>query len=518
MEDEDLLQTLQQVEAMASEEINLDDISSLEEEMKLSVGQEEEDESSSDSEFFNEYESTFNFIDSELDALRSSIDEIQPSFSEEDKKDMDDASYSSSSDRSPFQMPVIDESVLDMGMEESSEPESEEESEGEEEMEAQMIQATQEFQMEQEMERPVDLSSELEAAEQDEPQVDTSAQIESVQSAVEKLEQDTIKHPLQETFASQVEIKPQEDEARPDTPRAPPPTRLDEPNNNKKKKPSQTWNFLAALFSIALAFLTGQRFPKQYNHDQYQTRSLEMAGMQPLLQPHEFQPLEFQTTIDLHHKNLVEETDFEQILFESDYCESQGEIAPLFDIESHIDSLVELEVQAQEENAVPVFDVEAHIDHLVDLEIASQQEQYAEAIESLSNGEKAAHAAAIHEALEAHELLESSKDFDFGAIEFFFEDVYDTEVLSLFQPMLEEIYFQDFVGEISAADWATPKLLEMMQDQNMETVHVVQPEEEASFANQCVNLRFDVTEYDGLFISMEMMQTVEPHCAMPILL
>lgn len=477
MEEEDLFQGLKEVEAaMDTGKVDLETVDSSE---KISVKEGSDEEM--DEEFLNQYESTFNFIDSELDALRSSIDDIQPSFSGEqgDKKiqDMDDSSYSSSSTHSPFQMPDIDEmAALNMGLE--SEPESE----GEEETEARLMEASQEYYMEQETVRTSEPSVLMESTEENETQVDASAQEPQAQSSVETLEQDTTKQPLESP--SLMETKPEEKvSVKLEAPPRAPPRQLDQ-----TKKPSQSYYVLTTLVSIALAFLTGQRFPKQGHH--CHSTSLEMAGMNALLKPHEFQ------TIDLHLNNNFEEEipvldsvafdyNFEEVLFDSDICEREEDFTALFDIDT-------MEVESSEPQ---VFT------------------NYTEAIECLAVGDKAAHAAAIHEALEEHEVVHEKEDFDFEAIEFYFEDAWDWE--ASYQPMglLEETYFE--FGEISAGDWVTPKLLEMMQ--NMETVYVMYEEPAQLYADQSINLQFGVTEYEGFVISTQMMHFNEPLCMVPLL-
>lgn len=454
-EEQDLLASL---EAMANTDIDLGDFEST---PVMSVGDEDSDSNG----FLNEYESTFNFIDSELDALCNSFDnESSPRQANKRRKDTDDSSYTSSSDdKTPFQMPDIDQMSYNMGVE--SEPG--ESSEREEEVEeSTIVQENEDFELEEieTVEQPV---VQVETTEEIETQADDSTVQEPVQSVLEEQpEQDTIKKPLQESPVP-LKMKPQE---KPQVKKVlqvkkarsrVPPRQLDQ-----TKKPSNAFHFLTTLFSIALAFLTGQRFPKQ---DQCQ--SLEMAGTKALLQPHEFQ------TIDLHlNKNYEQEDvlDLDQVLFDTDYCELEEDFSPLFTF----DNIEIVESQAPQLNQT-------------------------EAIVSLYNGDKAAHAAAIHQALEEQEKV-TSEELYFDAVDFFNED---TEF---------GVWEETFFGEINAFDWVTPKVLGMMQTQNMETVYVMY--EEQPYAEQSINLHYGLTEYEGLIFSMEMIQFIEPSCAMPLLL
>mmetsp|Transcript_46399 Transcript_46399/g.112479 ORF Transcript_46399/g.112479 Transcript_46399/m.112479 type:complete len:400 (-) Transcript_46399:1229-2428(-) len=397
MEEEDILQSLNdEVEAMTSSgEVDLDNIAA---DAEMSLG--EEDDEAMDSEFLNKYESTFNFIDSELDALRTSISDIEPSSSAEqgDKKDAaDDSSYSSSSDRSPFVMPVIDEMALNINMGLDSELESE--GEEEMEMETNKNEAYQEFKMEQDQdttEMKSEPVAEMESTEDNETQVESSLDV-TAQSSVEL-----------DPSKKQLETKPQEQEepqakfeARPH-------------QETKQQQPSSShhhsFHLFTTLISIALAFLTGQRFPKQdpLRH----SPALEMPpDMSVLMQPQQ----DFEAFDDsLSHLNNT----FEDVLLFSgpEYmCEREQDFSftTLFD-----------------ETPQPIEDVHPP-----------------EAVESLF-GEKAAHAAAIHEALQEHNNMDSSS-------------------------------------------WE-------------ERPHDV--------VDHCINLHFGIAQYDGFFISMEMMQFIEPQC------
>ncbi|KAL3942750.1 MAG: hypothetical protein SGBAC_003125, partial [Bacillariaceae sp.] len=445
MEEEDLFQTLNEVESAMTNGINegLEDIACAEEE-GMSLG------SDMDTEFLNEYESTFNFIDSELDALRSSIDDTKPSLSGEsggvEKNAADDSSYSSSSDRSPFQMPAIDENFLNIGME------SEIESEGEEEIELEMKKTNvHEEEKDMEQERKVERIGQVAEAEFTED-IDTQEET-SVDASIKTAVQGSAEHSVEDSSASlETHQSPTEPQVKLEAarPQVPP---LDQTN-----KPSHSFHLFTTLISIVLAFLTGQRFPKQ---DRYQpSPSLEMPSLS-MQQPQDFQAM------DWNH--------FEDDLFtEAEYCEGEEFI-----------SFVETQ-------------------HLFESDSLNQTE----AIESLS-GEKAAHAAAIHEALNEQEEYyqddsivgeiekEETEDneFYFEETDFYYEDIADADTYEF--------------GEIAAAAWDTPKLLDMMQNHNMDTVFVV---DEEPFANQSINLHFGITEYEGLFISMEMMQFAEPLC------
>jgi len=463
MEEEDLLQNLNdEIEAMTSTgEVGLDNIAA---EAEMSLGEEEDEEM--DSEFLNKYESTFNFIDSELDALRTSISDIEPSSSAEqgDKKDAaDDSSYSSSSDRSPFVMPVIDEMALNINMGLDSELESE--GEEEMEMETNKNEAYQEFKMEQDQdttEMKSEPVAEMESTEDNETQVESSLDV-TAQSSVEL-----------DPSKKQLKTKPQEEEpqakfeARPH-------------QETKQQQPSSShhhsFHLLTTLVSIALAFLTGQRFPKQdpLRH----SPALEMPpDMSVLLQPQDFQAFD-----DHHHLNHhVNNSTFEDLLLfsEAEYmCEREQDFLTCFD-----------------ETPQPIEDVHPP-----------------EAVESLS-GDKAAHAAAIHEALLQEHIMDSSapettEETFYEEIEFYFEDTLDADIIMLEEQ--EETTYYEF-GEIFAADWATPKLLDIMQNQNMETVHVIYEEQPNDVVDHCINLHFGIAQYEGFFVSMEMMQFIEPQC------
>ncbi|CAJ1959121.1 unnamed protein product [Cylindrotheca closterium] len=430
--EEDLLQTLDKVEAMID---GIDEDSEIiDGPADLSLGSDDMD----DSEFLNEYKSTFNFIDSELDALRSSMDDVNMSSSanQGDKKDdADDSSYSSSSDRSPFQMPTIDEMSLNMGLESSEIEKSQREEELE--IETKKMETDKEFEMEQEIEEKSEQVAEVETAKDYETQEKSAVEATIAGTSQSSVELEPIKQSSEESSANMqtmLKKEPQVNfEARPQVP----------PLDQTKNKPSQhSFHLLTTLISIALAFLTGQRFPKQ-DLGCY-SPAMEVPDMDVLLQP----PRDFQA-FDLNTLN------------------------------SH-------------NNFLP------------------------EAVESLSFGDKAGHAAAIHEALEEH-MVDSenyhlstvpeikTEEAFYEDIELYFEDTGDVNIA------LEDTYFEfgEEFGKISSTDWATPKLLEMMESQGMETVYVIYEE---PYADQSINLHFGVAEYDGLFISMEMMHFIEPLC------
>ena len=459
--EENLLQSLDQVEAMIDDnDVDLENVDASAE--MSSLGEDDMD----DSEFLNEYKSTFNFIDSELDALRSSMDDVNLSSSADQggKKDgADDSSYSSSSDRSPFQMPAIAEMALNMGLESF-----EIESEGVEELETAIkkMETNEEIEMEQETEMKSEPIAEMESTENSETQVEALVAATIAVTAQSSVELEPIKQSLVKSSVN-MDTKPPEEpqvkfEARPQVPPL-----------DQTKKPSHSFHFLTTLISIALAFLTGQRFPKQ--DVGCHSPALEMSDMNMLLPPRDVQALDI--NLNNNHDN------FKDLLSAgAEYCEREEDFA---------------------------------LTSFVGTNSIDDESFHPEAYESLSIGKQAAHAAAIHEALEEHTDLEeyyastfpeikTEETFD-EAIEFYFEDNADVNIA------LEETYYEfgeDF-GEISAANWATPKLLELMQIQNMETVYVMY---EKPYADQSINLHFGVAEYDGLFISMEMMQFIEPLC------
>jgi len=484
--EDDHLQSLNESEAMLHGDVNDDDIAAAAE-MSFKEGEEEE----VDTEFLKEYESTFNFIDSELDALRHSITD------KEDTKvgTVDEISNSSVSDES-FEMPAFDDFSL------STEGDVKED---EIEIERDVV-----LDLIVEKESLSEIKSKMQAMWEMETPVEAVVEspVEGPQQIpAEKLEQYQNKEPVSELAVQEegtTDLQPQV--------KLEPSLKIQLKQVDTTKKSSQAFKFLSA---IALAFLAGQRVPIQGSCPSPTCETVNMSA-----QRHPY---------DLETYYSQQNNKFEHRLFENEaeYCEAAEEVC--FDLSS---PLIE-EMQPTEEDAsndlwcTREYDFSAILQDEIfndSEEVTSTsalyetQETYVEAAKRLSSEDKATHAAVIHEALEEHSDSEDhimsnvscaieNEEFSHETFDFYFEDA---DCISGCGVAAEENFYQSIHADIAAegtfqyqelivADWDIHKTLYMMQNPSVRTINVV-PQNLYDYFNHHFGV---VNGYEGYYISIE---------------